>query len=152
VRRASMSSLVRDENEWNLALAEAERRGSVTLDDLRQLFKDRRRCNAGLNLFCPTPPPFLVMARKTLTFAMDDQSQQPLTLYPTGAPQTVPGWVRDTNTFKVAQQAGILLEVRTRNSSVDQNLTSAGSLHRQEEVRYVAPSAKADWSTSGQTG
>ncbi len=121
------AELARDEDEWSLALAEAERCGVVTFDDLRQLIRDRRRWNAGLNLLRQTLPPFAVAVKRVLSFSLDDHSQ-PLTVYPNPAPQKVPGWVRDTNTFKVAKSSGDLWEVQPENGPANSgDIRASGS-------------------------
>jgi hypothetical protein len=115
------AELVRDENRWKMALAEAQRNGVVTLRVLRELLSH--------------PPPsqeraadvaqkrqkdlMYIITNKALRFHLPGRkggAEQSLQVGPGGL-HLVPAWIRETPTFGPASRDGSLREVEISNSS-----------------------------------
>ena len=108
------AELARNDDRWHAAMNQAQASGAVTLATLRNLLTHPPPRQA-------VPPngksgqeTIHVIANKALTFLKDGYGGEQVTVKPGSRPQPVPGWVRESGTFKHAVTDGSVMEVEIK--------------------------------------
>jgi hypothetical protein len=108
------AELARNDDRWHAAITQAQGSGAVTLATLLHLLMHPPRQQV-------VPPngksgqeTIQIIANKALTFLKDGYGGEQVTVKPGSRPQPVPGWVRESATFKHAARDGSVMEVEIK--------------------------------------
>jgi hypothetical protein len=108
------AELARDDDRWHAAITQAQGSGAVTLGILRNLLTHLPRQQAAPPNGKSGQETIHVIANKALTFLKDGYGGEQITVRPSNRPQSVPAWIRDTDTFRFAAKDGSVMEVEIK--------------------------------------
>jgi hypothetical protein len=108
------AELARNDDRWHAAMTQAETSGAVTLATLQNLLMHLPRQQVVAPNSKSGQETIHVIAKKALTFLKDGYGGQQVTVKPGSGPQPVPGWVRESGTFKHAVTDGSVMEVEIK--------------------------------------